>query len=453
MSDMVPAKKVRRSVSAPAAFVNQKPIAQEEEPLTAPLRLVQDDDGDDSSEEDVFTMKRNSYLEYNLDDEEPSTYFRNSVTPRRSGGCLLWSVITLAIIGLVIGVGGLFAHADVVLVPRVWTGPVDAFVTLSQVRMQKTVMMGTATKTFTQEEIVPAVSVSAQESPATGIVRFYNAGTSPRTLENGTTIIAARTGAAYAVTKAVSLPAAKGKIPSQVDVAVNSIKTGTDQNDGLDDFSFSSTRMKDFPLVTIHGVTPLAGGSGLKDAVADPTALADAEARVTASFADTETLVRRMSEELPADTIVIPIPFPAAAPSVVTEASHPDGVHVIAREAVTVMLVSRTDIAAALAGDLSVPAGVPVTLDSFDGLTVTTDDRVAGSNAPQQVHVRITGTGTLKGVARTGVSTAQLAGDTRKQIRDVFTQNPAIASVDIHMTPFWRRILPLDASKISIKVK
>ncbi len=457
MSDMVPAKKITKSAPGQAPFVQAKFVQTKNERH------------EDSEEDVMVTPSDHAYSEYSFDDDGDDDdkgdgdggwsgdilghSSRSLTPPRKSGGCLLWVVIAAAIIGLIIGVGGLFAHAEVVLVPKVWTGPVDAFVTLSQVRAAKTVMMGTATKTFTQEEVVPAVSVSSQESPATGTVRFYNAGTVSRTLESGTTIIAAKTGAAYTVTKTVSLPASKGKTPSQVDVTVNSLKTGADQNEGLDDFTFSIARVKDFPLVTIHAVTPMTGGSSLKDAVADPSAVADATARVVASFADTTILVQRMSEELPVDMVVVPVPFPASTPSVTTEAGHPDGVHVVAREAVTVLLVPRSDIAAALAADLAVPAGIPVILKSFEGLTVTTNDIVSGQSIPHQVQIRITGTATVTGKAATGISVIQLVGSTRKQIRDVFTQNPAIASVDIHMTPFWRRILPLDASKISIKVK
>ena len=376
--------------------------------------------------------------------------YENESRGKGGTGCVFWCIAFICIIALIIGIGGFFMHATVTITPKKFTGPVNLPITLSQTRMVNDVTFATATKTFTDESIIPATSFATQTSNATGTIRFYNATTRVQSIKKGT-IVVSSAGVQYTTSTKVVIPAQKGKVPGQVNVLVTAVQSGSGGNSGLDDFTFL-TPSKALLGVTIRSTTPMSGGQSGQDAVADSNQITQAENTLEAKFSDTTMLVQRMAEEIPADMIVLPIAFPASAPLVTTEANHDDGVHVIAKETVTILLVNRYDIASVLGSALSVPTNTPLDLESFDGLTVTTGSIISNLVVPQTMVIRVSGTGTVLGFVDTQKIRVEIAGISRKASSDKLKTEQGIGSFTIHMSPFWRRILPLDAGKISVKV-
>src|SRR5262245_61030115 len=67
--------------------------------------------------------------------EEPKEYFYEPERPvKNRSGCFLWMIVIICIGALIVGVGGLFTHASVEVVPKQFTGAVDTTISLSQSR-------------------------------------------------------------------------------------------------------------------------------------------------------------------------------------------------------------------------------------------------------------------------------------------------------------------------------
>jgi hypothetical protein len=120
-------------------------------------------------------------------EEEESVYIPERSTKNRAG-CLLWFVAIICCIALISGIGGLFTHATLTLVPKQFNGSVDTTISLSQTHDPNTVFFGTATKVFTSEKVVPATSRALNETKATGIVRFSSTNTVAKTIPAKTEI-------------------------------------------------------------------------------------------------------------------------------------------------------------------------------------------------------------------------------------------------------------------------
>jgi hypothetical protein len=76
----------------------------------------------------------------------------------------------------------------------------------------------------------------------------------------------------------------------------------------------------------------------------------------------------------------------------------------------------------------------------------------AGELAPLQFQVRITGEARLVGQINEEAMAGVLPGLSRSKTREFLKSQPEIESFDIHIMPFWRRIFPLDSSKIKVNV-
>jgi hypothetical protein len=408
-----------------------------------------------SLEKPVVVRKPSPRVErYVETQEEVNDFEKTPRAPRQEVprvGCALWftGIICLGLLALVIG--GVIARTEIVVTPQQYSGTVDMSATLAQGGVQGDIRFYTAMQSFSDKQIIPTQTVVARESRATGTVRFYNSTGKSKTIPAKTVIKSSTaTGVmvAYQTKTAITVPAAKNKQPGQKDVGIIAVDVGAQANIGLNDFVLNTP----IPGILIRSVTEMTGGAQGSDKIADPALIAAARETLGQSLTISEEMIQRLKEELPKDMIVLPITFADTVPVVTLESHHEDGVHVVARKTVTVIMVKRADLARLIGDRLSAPKGELLTISSLEGLSIASGALASPQNVPKTLSVRITGTARIAGLFENRSVQASLKGLSQAEARSAILAYPEVASVDIHMIPFWRRILPLDAEKISVTV-
>lgn len=381
------------------------------------------------------------------EDHAKEEVVHKDVTKKR--GCFLPGIIFLCIVAIIITAGGLFRGAHITLIPKKFSGPLDTLITLSRAHGENTVSVATATRTFSEERIVPKIDTVTKESFAQGTVRFYNATAKPLLIPEKTIILSSK-GFKYLTNKKITIPAMTKNIPGQVDVASTAVAVGAQSNDSIDDFTFVGEQKKG---ITIRSLVPMSGGAQGSDSVADPALVEQARTSLVRSFSETSQLLARMSEQVPSSEIIIPVMFSDTEPTITVENNHADGVHVVAKKTVTLLLVNRLELGRSIGKLIAVPAGVQVALPSFDGLQVTTSALAIGSELPDLFQIRVTGTGHVTGVIDDQQVKTQLLGLSRKTAKKLLRNIPEIDSFSLKMIPFWRQVLPKNLKDVSVVVQ
>lgn len=377
-------------------------------------------------------------------------------------GCALWILLPICLVVLTLGIGGLVSGAKIEITPKSWQGTVDVTTTFSLgekspvgASAQTTSAFYTATKKFTQEVTVPAIETTVTESFAEGTVRFYNTSAQSVSIPAKTEITLAKfTGGnttpkiSYTTNKAILLPSGTVEKPTQKDVLVTAIKSGTVFNTQLTDFSL----IKPINGITIRGVTAIEGGTDSADRTISPEALASTKAQLAAQFDSTETLIARVVEDIPSDMVALPISFTNTDPEIRTKPSGESSMRVVADRTVTAILVKRTELAKLLGDNIGARGDMGLTLNTLNGLTITTTALGNAENIPKTLTVRITGEVTVLGNIPENQILEKIVGKSRREAKAYIGSFAEVQDVDIHTIPFWRRILPLDATKISLTV-
>ncbi len=405
-----------------------------------------------SSEDYEAHNDRPDYRESSRDVSEGS--------PRKMG-CAFWITVPACLVALVLVLGGLLSGARIVITPQSWSGTVDSSTTFSlsggtSSGSESTPVFYTATKKFTEEATVPATAATSVATYAEGTVRFYNRSTKSVTIpaqseitltelvKDKNTIPTLR----YVTTKAVTLPKGSADKPTQKDVTVVAIKPGTMFNTQPTDF----TLLKPVDGVTIRGVTALAGGADSSDRTIDPDLLTRTEAELKARFDTSEALLQRVAEDVPNSMIALPISFITKEPKISIRGSGDSEAIISAEKTVTALLVRKSELARVIGNQVGVPKDRAVTIEQLDGLTVVTTALGSADNIPNRLPVRITGTATISGYVDPDSIVKKIVGKSKRDTKALLQEIPEIAQLDIHMIPFWRRILPLDSNKISVTV-
>ncbi len=384
-----------------------------------------------------------------VSEQEDPVVFKSYENPvRNRSGCFLWIIAMICITALGMGIGGLFTYTKVAVTPKQFSGTVDKMYTLTQSRNTDGVFFATATKTFTSEKVIPITGRAPSEAQASGTVRLYNTHTSAKTISAKTEIISSA-GKKYLISKTVTIPPKGLKDPGQIDVGVIAKDAGIYGNSALDDFTFSKTS-KTLEGVTIRSVTEITGGSDDLDAIADPEMITRAAEDLKNEFSRTETLIARLSEQVPDTMIALPLTLPENPVTIVLDPKHEDGVHVIANQTVTILLVHRSEIARIIGDSLGVEKNIKLTLKNFEDLSILTSAIVAGQPIPQKIQIRITGTGTVVGLLDTQKIKEAILGISRKEARSSMDQIPEIATYKLQVQPFWRRILPRNPHQLEV---
>ena len=438
---MVPIKKT----STEKVIVDQKIHRQETVSITRPLaqKTVQEEQ---LVVEPVYNEPE--FDEYQEQDSE--IYFEHEPFVNRPNRIrqVIWMIAIACVIALVLGIGGLLAHATVTITPQKYSGQVTTTVTFSQVREKGAIPFSVVSKKITHQVVVPMTSTATEAAAAMGTVRFYNSALTAQVIPKGTLIVSKSANLQYMVSKTITIPKGKSGTAGQVDGVVTAIANGANYNDALDDFTLVKPLVKN-PSITIHSVTQITGGAQINDAVADPAQVANAQTNLATMFtasAATALLVN----EIPDDMVTLPISIPPSNVSFTVEAGHTDGVHITGSETVSILIIHRSDIAKTLGALLSVGDTIPVTLPSFDGLTVTTNSLIQGQTIPQTILASVSGTAQIVGYVDMAHLSSSLVGMRKGAAIQSIEKIPSVAKVSISMRPFWRFVLPTDSSKITV---
>lgn len=470
MSDMVVNRPKKERPTPP-----QSPIQSQSRPLAKPAIPARAAAPERTSRTSPVERIARNHREEPERNESAAAAVSKRLTPpplhingsNRSGepqkmGCALWILLPLCLAALTLVIGGLVSGAKVTVTPKSWKGTVD--MTTTFVLGEKGVVAApaqtapafyTATKKFTQAATVPAIETTITESFAEGTVRFYNTSAQSVTIPAKTQITLTKFAGgttppkvSYTTEKAITL--AKGTVekPTQKDVLVTAVKSGTVFNTQPTDFSL----IKPVTGVTIRGVTAIEGGADPADRTISPEVLASTKAQLITRFDSTETLIARVVEDTPEDMIALPMSFTTADPEVRTKPSGESSVVVVAERTVTAILVKRTELAKLLGSRIGAPGDIGLTLNTLNGLTIVTTALGNAENIPKTLPVRITGEVTVLGGIPEGQILAKIIGKSRREAKAYIEGFAEVQDVDIHTVPFWRRILPLDATKISVTV-
>lgn len=364
-------------------------------------------------------------------------------------GCAVWLVATLCGGMLTLVIGGLFSGAKLSIHTRSFSGTVDTSVTLSQAA-GASLRFFTAVKTFSDKEIVTTTESVAKDAFATGTVRFFNASAKSITIPNKTRLIVVHhenDSLFYVTQAAVTVPAASKTIPGQKDIAVTALAVGRDFNQPLGDIFLEKT----IPGISVRMKTSFTGGAQTSEKIIDPDTLATVSQQLILKNSNTDQLIARAQESVPSDMVVLPISLVSSVPTITTE-SHDDGVHVVAKRSVGLIFVKKTDMAKYLGGFINESKGVTLTMDNLEGLTITTSVLASPQTIPQTIPIRITGNGTLTGFVDAAKIKAVVLGNTRSQVKSLLSTLPEVEKVDISMVPFWRRVFPLDPTKVTVTI-
>lgn len=360
----------------------------------------------------------------------------------------LWVTAFVCMIALILGIGGLFSHGTVNVVPKEFSGDVNASVTFSKSHETGTVFFATAVKTFTDEIVVPAVSRSDQESKATGKVRFMNNNTVAKTIPAGTKIVSSKK-IEYQTAKSFTIPGKKGSIPGQIDAGILAVESGSQANSDLDDFTFVND--KTFSEITVRSVTTITGGSKSSEAIADSAAITAATTTLQNRFPDAATLVKRLSESIPDGMIVLPISISSPTASISNEANHDDGVHVVISQTVGIVMARANDIAKIIAADVAKGEKAVFTIRDLSNLTFVANVAMSGQNMPEKITARISGTATVFGEVDTNMIRSKIVGLSRADAKKILQETPEIASFRLRLSPPWRRTLPASERDVDVE--
>ncbi len=372
-------------------------------------------------------------------------------------GCSLVLLLPVCIIAITLVVGGLFSGARVVATPKQWKGNIDVSTTLVLGASQdsKNIPFFTATKKVTKSVTVPAAFTAAKETYAEGTVRFYNTTKKAQTIPSGSKMTLAKIEGTdsvsqiiYTTQTAIKVPTGTEKQPGQKDVVIRAVNPGSASNAEPTDFSL----LKEIPGIVIRSVTAISGGATALDRAPAPEVLLETQAVLKESFDADAVLIRRVVEEIPDSMTPLPVSFVSQQPQFDIRASGDNAVEVVATKDVVITFARKTDLARLLSPQLGVPSEQVVTLNDLSGLTVTTTALGSAENIPKILPIRATGEITVFGKSDAAEIINKIKGKSKKEAKQDMVKMQAFETITIHSTPFWRRILPLDAEKISVTI-
>jgi len=363
-----------------------------------------------------------------------------SPVPKKSYGLLIISVSAVMVLGLVIG--GLFSETVIRVTPRLFSTSLDATLLLARDRGRGGVSFATASKEFTEEEIVPSVRVATESQAASGMVRIFNRG-SASVLVPENTILESSEGGSYHTTETVT-------IVSSEEVVIEADALGREGNSPVADFTFSDT--ESFATLTVRGITAIIGGSAPGDAVADPSTIQDISQKLRAKLFQKEVVFRTLlAEELPDEMVMLPITLTPSQPRITTH-NDPEGLVVRAHTTLTILAANRKELAEYLKIKLPEPPPFLLTVSDLEPITMTTNVPLDPDSLPETFTVRGTGMLSLVGSFEEEGFRIGIPGMSKKELKAKLSTMPEITSFTITMRPPWRRKVPLDPQDITILI-
>lgn len=386
-------------------------------------------------------MKRDSGDEY-----EPP---RPKRTVRSGGSGRRPVLVGFAIVCVLLLIGGLltvFGKATLTITPKIIEADIDTNIT-AYTDDTGPVSYSMIDLSLEETKQAPATDERYVERQAQGTITIYNNfdESDQRLITN--TRFETTDGLIYRIRESVVVPGKQGTVPGSVDVVVYADEAGENYN--KTDAEFTIPGFKGDPRFNAFSAktkTALSGGfKGTEKQVAEgvkSAAINDLDVTLKAE------LLRSVREQVPENMVLIDslatFDFVDINPT-----SEGDMVTIGRRGTIHVPLFGAEELAHAVAEASGTDSTLPMTIDSFDTLTVTAEKPTDAGvlTCAIQGHARF-----VASVDEQAVGTA-VAGRAKSALPEILKDFSGVARAEASITPFWTRSFPADASKINIVIE
>ncbi len=359
------------------------------------------------------------------------------------------AIIALVVIAGSIGALVVFSGAKVTVTPATnesyVTGEFIATVSGGDLPFEFVTVEKTATASVASE------GTETVNQPAQGTITILNKQATPQQLIKNTRF-ETPDGLVFRIHDSVTVPAARGDVPGELNVTAYADAAGDTYNVGPTTFTLPGLAgSATFKLVTARSDDAMTGGfAGTRASVGQATRDAKmGELRA----ALTPQIDEAILAAAPEGYVLIP------GASSVSYVTQPDGVasggnvELSEKAVATAIVFPKTAIAKAIALQVvGVYAGQPVTLTDASGLALTP---VGDLPAPgvQEFAFSLTGNVTIEWIVEEQKIAGAVAGKTRDSAEVVLTGFPEVDSAVLVLRPFWTNTFPQDPEKITVEVK
>lgn len=369
----------------------------------------------------------------------------------------LWTVAGLVLLAALFSLSYVFAHATVLVVPKVYTVALDdvfeaRYQSESGVSYEKMSVENSETETVTSS------GSTTGDVAATGTVRLYNEYSTNKQSLLINTRLEAPDGKIYMTDVATTIPgyikAGNEIVPGSVEVGIHAEKGGEEYNKEPTDFiifGWKSDKVKSQKFYA-RSTTPIAGGSsGLVYTISEE----EYNAKITALEETVRQKVRnQIYAEVPEgyftfdDAIMIEEKERTYARSS-TDVSVPVSLTLKATALIFPKDLFVLQLRKQKDADIVVSEQTVLTLPNTDGATITLTPESKKSDATS-VSFHVLGDVPLEGTYDRDSLLAELLGKKTKQIPDILAGNDAIESIQVKMRPLWKQSFPKNPTDIEI---
>jgi hypothetical protein len=281
---------------------------------------------------------------------------------------------------------------------------------------------------------------------ASGIIVIYNAySKEPQTLVANTRFQAA-SGKIYRISKAITVPGARGEVAGSVEATVTADQVGSAYNAGLTDFKIPGFKGDPkYDKFSAKSKTPMTGGSAGEEWAVNETE----HAKVVTELK--QSLLQKAAEQIRFqipdnfvlyDSNIVPVYKEDIASSTLTLSIDARAI-IFDREA-----LSRALVTASLP---QAESDQPFTIVNLDELSVTIDQNSLKSD-DKKVTIIAEGQAKVKLVVDPDILRSKLVNVNAGTAQEILTQFPAILKAEVNFQPPWIRQFPPTVERIKVVI-
>ena len=302
--DVVPGKRSIRDVSVPTRRASSTPAEPRYDARPEPRMVTQDI-------KPTMKIKREVPLptEDRGADRPPYNFdYDDNDAPESGRRWGLWSIISILVLVVALGITSLFASAKVLVTPKSQTVPIDMTMTASL--NQPATVFGyqiVSVSASNQQEVTAGASQNVT-TKASGTIMIYNTSNTPQTLV-ATTRFSTTAGLIYRIGTGVTVPAGKtvsGKsVPGSASAVITADQAGSTYNIPLSDFTLPGLKgTAKYSQIYGRSQTVMSGGGSGTEKVVDTTTLQNTSTALQNTLKD--TLQTQLVSQIPANFMLYP---------------------------------------------------------------------------------------------------------------------------------------------------
>ncbi len=401
--------------------------------------------------------------------EQTADSFGMSLPPRVRGGApsrwkryaIRGGIVCAGLIVLAVVLSSLFSHGTVTVVPKRNLVSLDhPFTLLKTPTEENTVSFNTVSIDKEGNVEIPATGEERIEKAATGRIVVYNNSSESPLLLIKNTRFATPDGLVFRTPTSVSVPGpsknAKGEtVPGSMEIEVYADAVGEKYNIGLTDFVLPAFRENNDPLfeqVYARSKTPMEGGF---EGVVRTAAKADTDAAYSNIKTQLESnLTESILASVPDGYIAIPETVTVSFENLPNmDGSSAGMVSVRMKGTAYVAALEEAALGSSIARQFVADyKGAPVRFQDTNALTITTAASSTDITTATELPIKVTGVTDLVWQFDHEQLAEDLAGKRRSAADAIVDTYPGIESMNIAISPFWRRSLPSNVEDIDIVV-